>query len=173
LEERKNEVEFVCEPLGPRHDRAAFSCESIPLDSYLKTQARQDVEKRLAAIFILTPDRRTIAGYYTLSQYSVEADAIPEEITRKLTKHHSIPATLIGRLARNVAFKGEGLGDLLLMDALERCYAHSKEVGSWAVIVDAKDAKAAAFYKRHGFVEIPQNPQKLFLPMETISKLVK
>jgi predicted GNAT family N-acyltransferase len=173
LNKRKEKPEFICEPLGPVHDRAAFSCGTTPLDVYLKTQARQDIEKNLAAVFILTKDGRTVAGYYTLSQYSVEADTIPEEIKRKLTKHHSIPATLIGRLARNAIFRGQGVGELLLMDALKRPYIHSKQIASWAVIVDAKDDQAVAFYKKYGFMEILNNPRKLFLPMSTVSKLVE
>ena len=137
------------------------------------TQASQDVKKNLAAVFVLTPNRKTVAGYYTLSQYSVDADTIPEEIKRKLAKYQLIPATLIGRMARNISYKGQKVGELLLMDALKRCYVLSKEVASWAVIVDAKDEKAVDFYKKYGFIEIPNNPQKLFLPMRTISKLAK
>lgn len=163
----------MCEPLGVNHDRAAFSCGSAPLDIYLKTQARQDAEKNLAAVFVLTPDGKTIAGYYTLSQYSVESDTIPEEIRRKLTRYHAIPATLIGRLARSLSYKGQSLGELLLMDALKRSYLLSKQVASWAVIADAKDEKAVAFYKSFGFLEIRNNRRKLFLPMSTISKLAR
>jgi predicted GNAT family N-acyltransferase len=114
-----------------------------------------------------------MAGYYTLSQYSVESNTKPDEIKKKLTRYPSIPATLIGRLARDVTFKGQRLGELLLMDALERCPAHNKEVASRAAIVDAKSGDAAAFYKTFGFIEISNNPLKLFQPMETASKLFK
>ena len=64
-------------PLGPTHDRAAFACGIEALDNYLRKQVRQDVKKRVAVAFVLTPDGKTVAGYYTLSQYSVELDAIP------------------------------------------------------------------------------------------------
>jgi len=173
LNASKENPEFYCEPLGANHDRAAFSCGIAPLDVYFKAQARQDAEKNLAAVFVLTPDGKTVAGYYTLSQYSLEADAIPEEIRRKLTRHHSLPATLIGRLARSLSYKGQSVGELLLMDALKRSFLLSKQVASWAVLVDAKDEKATAFYKKFGFLEIFNNPRKLFLPMQTIAKLVR
>jgi len=165
--------EFLCEPLGAHHDRAAFLCESPALERYLKTQARQDVEKRLAAVFVLTPDTKTVAGYYSLSQFSVEAERIPEEIRQKLTKYPEIPVTLIGRLARSTAFRGQGVGELLLIDALRRCHVHGKEVGSWAVLVEAKDQRAVTFYKRYGFLEIQGHTNRLFLPMETVSKLLR
>jgi ribosomal protein S18 acetylase RimI-like enzyme len=164
---------FVCEPLDPRHDRAAFVCDSPVLERYLKTQARQDVEKRLTAVFVLTPDSKTVAGYYSLSQFSVQAEKIPDEIRRKLTRYQEVPVTLIGRLARGVAFRGQGIGELLLMDALRRCHIHGKGVGSWAVLVDAKDDYAVAFYKKYGFLEIYGHANRLFLPMQTISKLLR
>ncbi len=164
---------FFCEPLATNHDRAAFSCGSAALDLYLKTQARQDAEKNLAAVFVLTEDGKKVAGYYTLSQYSVEADTLPEAILRKLTRHRAIPATLLGRLARDLSYQGQNLGELLLMDALRRAFRLSKQVASWAVFVDAIDEKAGAFYRRYGFLEIYSNPRKLFLPMQTIANLVR
>ena len=169
----KDKPEFFVEPLSHRHDRTAFSCGSPALDLYFKTQARPDVEKDLAAVFVLTSDGKTVAGYYALSQYSVEADAIPEAIRRKLTRHRSIPATLIGRLARDLSFRGQNVGELLLMDALNRAHALSRQIASWAVLVDAKDAAATAFYKKYGFLEIQGYASKLFLPMRTITKLAR
>lgn len=163
--------QFNFEPLGANHDRAAFSCGAAPLDRYLQTQASQDMKRNLAAVFVLTPDGKTIAGYYTLSAYSVSLDKIPEEITRKLTKMPEIPTILIGRLARSSAFRSQGLGEILLTDALKRSLANSKQVASWAVIVDAKNVNASNFYKRYGFIEIPSAPNRLFLPMTTIAKL--
>ena len=74
------------EPLRASHDRAAFSCGVPLLDKYLQTQASQDMKKSLAAVYVLTPDGKTITGFYTLSAYSVELDKIPEENTKKLTR---------------------------------------------------------------------------------------
>ena len=163
--------DFRFEPLGPQHDRAGFSCGVEALDRYLQKQASQDVGKRVAVVFVLTPDGRTVAGYYTLSQYAVELDAVPQEIARKLPKYPLVPATLIGRLAVSTAFRGKGLGEQLLMDALNRCLATSRRVASAAVIVDAKDDPAKTFYNKYGFLELPGAPGRLFLPMATIEKM--
>jgi predicted GNAT family N-acyltransferase len=171
LEEQPPKPKFYFEPLGTNHDRAAFSCGVPPLDKYLQTQASQDMKKSLAAVYVLTPDGKTIAGFYTLSAYSVGLDKIPEEIAKKLTRMPEVPATLIGRLARSNAFSGQRIGESLLTDALKRSLANSKSVASWAVIVDAKDANVVAFYKKYGFIEIPTTSNRLFLPMETIAKL--
>lgn len=159
------------EPLGAKHDRAAFSCGVMPLDKYLQTQASQDMKKNLTAVYVLTTDGKTIVGYYTLSAYSVRLDQIPDALARKLTRMPEVPATLLGRLARSSEFQGQGIGEILLTDALKRSLANSKHVASWTVIVDAKDSNAAAFYKKYGFVDIPATPSRLFLPMETIAKL--
>jgi ribosomal protein S18 acetylase RimI-like enzyme len=171
LQEPPRERNLYIEPLGARHNRAAFSCGVALLDKYLQTQASQDLKKNLTAVYVLTPDGATIAGYYTLSAYSVRLDKIPEEIARKLTRMPEVPATLVGRLARSSAFHGQGIGEILLTDALKRSLANSKYVASWTVIVDAKNANAIAFYKKYGFMEIPATPDRLFLPMETIARL--
>jgi len=161
------------EPLGKKHDRAAFSCGNDSLDQYLKNQAGQAVDKNLAAVFVLTSDGKKIAGYYTLSSYAVNIDEIPEEIARRLTRIQEVPATLLGRLARSVEFRGQGVGEILLVDALKRAVQNRMHVASWAVIVDAKDAEAAEFYKRYGFIPFPTRPDRLFLPMASIQNLFK
>jgi hypothetical protein len=162
---------FVFEPLASAHHRAAFSCGQEVLDHYLKTQARQDVSKKLAAVYVMTIDGKTIAGFYTLSQYVIQSAEIPEEIRNKLTRHDEIPATLIGRLARDKVHSEKGDGALLVVDALKRCLTASINVASWAVIVDAKDDQTAEFYKKFGFTVFPSRPLKLFLPTVTIQKM--
>ena len=160
--------EFQVQPLGPHHDRRGFSCGVEPLDNYLKRQARQDVSKRVAAVFVLSPDSRTIAGFYTLSQYSIDLGTIPRDTARTLPKYPIVPATLIGRLAVSTVFRGQGLGELLLMDALRRSLMLSRQVASAAVIVDAKDDDVARFYRKYGFLELPNVTGRLFLPMKTV-----
>lgn len=163
---------FRIEPLASAHDRAAFSCGVEALDHYLRKQAGQDVRKRVAAVFVLTPNGKAIAGYYTLSQFSVELDALPAEAAKKLPKYPRVPATLIGRLAVSSQFQGQGLGEHLLMDALNRSFEAGKEIASAAVIVDAKDENTETFYRKYGFLDLPKIPRRLFLPMKTIEVLL-
>ena len=162
---------FKIEPLGKKHDRAAFSCGKDSLDQYLKNQAGQSAGKNLAAVFVLTPDGKRIAGYYTLSSYAIKLEEIPEQIARKLTRMQEIPATLLGRLARSVEFRGRGIGEILLVDALKKAFQNRTHVASWAVIVDAKDEGSAEFYNRYGFISFPTRPNRLFLPMTSIQKM--
>lgn len=171
MNQAENRQKFFIEPLAPEHHRAAFSCGVEALDRYLRRQATQDVKKRVAVSFVLTPDGTTIAGFYTLSQYTVQLDVVPEEMARKLPKYPLVPATLLGRLGVSVKFRAQRLGERLLMDALHRSFRGSRQLASAAVIVDAKDDAAVASYRKYGFLELPKVANRLLLPMGTIEKL--
>jgi predicted GNAT family N-acyltransferase len=171
LTKERGQPHFLIEPLGPRHDRAAFSCGNQQLDSYLQRQAGQDLKKRAAVPFVITPDHKIIAGFYTLSQYAVDLGELPEEISKKMPRYPMVSATLLGRLAVSGQFRGQGLGARLLMDALHRALQSSKQIASAAVVVDAKDNQAVAFYRKYGFLDLPKIEKRLFLPMETIAQL--
>lgn len=142
---------FRFEILGAQHDRAAFSFGSPPLDDYLKTRARQDARRLAPAIFVMVRNDApaVVAGYYTLSATSVALSDVPEEFARKLPRYPFAPATLLGRLARDVRFPGTG--KLLLVDALQRTHRQVGEIASATVIVDAKDDHAREFYESFGF----------------------
>ncbi len=142
---------------------------------YIQQQASQEIKKRVAAVFVLTPDGQTIAGFYTLSQYAVDAGEVPERLRKELglPKYPQIPATLLGRLARSLEFRGQGIGELLLMAALKQALGLSKTVASAAVVTDAKDESAKRFYKKYGFIELPDPANRMFLPMTTIDQLFK
>lgn len=170
MEQKIDLSQIRIEPLG-RHDRAAFSCGNEVLNNYLRTQASQDVKKKAAAVYVATLDGKTIFGFYTLSQYSVQFDDIPEEINKKFAKYKVVSTTLLGRLARHDSTRGSGFGELLLMDALHRAFKMSEQVASAAVVVDAKDENAFEFYRRYGFIVLPKTERRLFIPMATVEKL--
>ena len=162
------------EPLDKKkHDRAAFSCEQESLDRYLTEHATHEIKKRVAAVYVLTPHGKTIAGYYTLSQFAIEAGELPPELVQQLNlpRYDRLPATLLGRLARSKEFEGRGVGELLLMGALKRALEHSRNIASVAVVVEAIDENARAFYRRCGFIDIPNHLNRLFMPMKTVAQL--
>jgi predicted GNAT family N-acyltransferase len=163
--------EFVIEPLGPGHDRSEFSCGDEALDRYLKQQARQDMRRHAAAVFVLHSGRK-VAGYYALSNRSVHFGDFPAEITKKLPRYPLVPATLVGRLAVDKNHRGKGLGEFLLMDALRRSLEQTKQIGSVAVVVDAKNTEVRKFYESYGFIAFADDSLRLFLPMDTISELL-
>lgn len=151
-------------------DRASFSCGIDALDRYFRQQAGQEVRRYVAAVFVLRDQvQERIAGYYTLAATSVKVSEFPPEITKKLPRYPLLPATLLGRFAIDTRYQGQGLGSFLLMDALQRCLL--SEIASVAVVVEAKDAQAEAFYQHHEFIPFPDQLLRLYLPMATIAKL--
>ena len=115
-----------------------------------------------------TPDE--VAGYYTLSAASFEKDELPAGIAKRLP-HYPVPAVMIGRLAVSRAFQGRGFGEMLLLDAIRRVVRASTAIAAYAVVVDAKNDAARAFYERYGFRPFPSTPRRLFLPLQTFEKL--
>jgi len=161
-------------PLHHSQIKRNFACGNSVLDNYIHTQARQDVKRKLSVCFVLTGPDKIIKGYYTLSNAGISKDLIPTATSKKLPKAYThLPVTLLGRLAVDKSLKGKGLGSLLLIDALKRCFEVSvSEIGSMAVVVDPIDEGAVEFYHRYGFISLPDSG-KMMLPMKTISALFK
>lgn len=162
----------ITENLNSGHQKNEFSCGNEMLDNYLHKQANQDIKRKLSACFVIN-DQETnlLKGYYTLANNSIPQEIIPKQIQKRLPKSYSnIPATLLGRLAIDNRFQGKGIGKLLLIDALKRCYEISKTIGSFAVVVDPLDKDAENFYSKYGFIKLPGSG-KMFLPMKTVKEL--
>ena len=160
-----SEAQFRVLQLDSAHVRTAFNSGSQPLDRYLREQVNQDTRRRIAACFVALTDELRIAGYYTLASASLLLADLPPSITKKLPRYPTVPAVRMGRLAVDVTFKGKGLGGALLADALDR--AARSEIAAYALMVDAIDEFAVAFYKHHGFIALPDSPMALFLPFAT------
>jgi predicted GNAT family N-acyltransferase len=162
---------YHIEPLGD-HDRAAFSCGDASLDRYIREQASQDVKRGLASVFVITAkdEPKQILAYYTLSSRELKLDQLPEEIAKKAGKYGYVGVTLLGRIAVSEKCKGTGLGALTLMNTLHKSLLVATDVASLAVFVEAIDTDAANFYRKYGFIELPEDKLKLLLPMKTIAK---
>ncbi|REE01537.1 GNAT family N-acetyltransferase [Marinoscillum furvescens] len=164
-------MRYFTQPLAKSHKKSDFSCGNLLLDNYLHKQAGQDVKRKLSACFVLADESGFVKGYYTLSSSSIDKGELPEEIVKILPpSYENLPVTLLGRLARNEKNKGEGIGELLLLDALKRSYDATKTVASMAIVVDPIDGIAVQFYAKYGFINLPTSG-KMFIPMKTVSKL--
>lgn len=156
------------ERLSTAHDRAGFSCEHASLTDYIRRYAGQDERSDLAACYVALKSDARVLGHYTLSAHAVLRDEVSPEQTKGLPRHDRVPAFLIGRLARDVSVKGEGLGELLLMDAFARLA--SIEATGRMVVVDPIDVRARQFYVKYGFAPLGHATARLFLPMRTVRK---
>lgn len=161
------------EALASHHHRNGFSCGVDSLNCYLHTQASQDVRRKANGVFILVelskPD--VVLGYYTLCATSVAQGDVPIAARKHIPRYPLVSATLLGRLVVSEIRQGEGLGAMLLADAVRRAYISAATVGSSMLVVDAVSERGVAFYEGNGFVRLPDS-LRLVLPMHVIQRLL-
>lgn len=162
---------FITAALAREHDRKAFSSGVDALDRYLREFAFQDIKRRVAGCFVALDESEAIAGYYTLAATHIPLIALPPNLTKQLPRYPAVPAMLVGRLAVATKYQKQGLGRALVADAAIR--TDSSKIGAFALVVDAKDDRAVAFYKSTGFAAIPDEARRLFLPMEAAMQLIR
>jgi GNAT superfamily N-acetyltransferase len=155
------------EPLGKPHDRAAFTSGQPDIDDWFRRRAGQDERRNIARVFVAIDDKRAVIGFYSLSSYTLALHDLPVDLARRLPHYDAIPAARIGRLARDQRARGQGVGELLLADAVRRILGAARSVAVFAIVVDAKDDTAALFYRRFAFQSFPLQPRRLFLLTST------
>jgi ribosomal protein S18 acetylase RimI-like enzyme len=165
---------LLIEPLASHHNRAGFACGVESLDRYFKTQAGQDVRRKANAVFVIIApkDANRVLGYYTLCASALPQGDVPLAARKHIPLYPMVSATLIGRLAVSENCQGQGIGALLLADAVRRAYVSASSIGSSMLVVDAVNERAAAFYEANGFVRLPDS-LRLVLPMNLIRQLLK
>lgn len=155
-------------PLGPRHhDRAGFHSGVEAFDVYLRSLATQHRRKGYSQTFVLVEESAParIFGYYCLSAASLQIEAL-SETDRKRLPRYPVPAARMGQLAVDMSERGRGYGELLLQNAIKRCLAvRERELGIYALLVDAYDEGAATFYEHYGFRRCRDKVLGLYLPL--------
>lgn len=163
---------FKLEPIKKHHRRDAFDCGDPSLNEFLKKFARQNDERNIAKTFVAVDAGQNVLGYYSVSAAGIEFSELPGDAAKRLPRY-PIPAARIARLAVDQSVQGSGLGARLLVDALKRIYLSSDQVAVKVVLVDALNEKARSFYGHFGFIPLPDEQFKLFLPIETVSVLFR
>ncbi|MGO9744152.1 MAG: GNAT family N-acetyltransferase [Roseiarcus sp.] len=154
------------EPLNATHDVSEFACGNAVLDNWLKTRALSNQEKGFTAVLVVHEARRVV-GYYGLAPTAVVPNALPRSI-RTGQPPDPVPCLLLGQLATDVAWAGRGVATGLVKHALERCVIAARLVGGRALLVNALDDEAAAFWRRRGFIPSRDDPLVLFRSMAAI-----
>ncbi len=154
----------------PANARADFDCGKAPLNDYLRLYARQNDEKGIAKTWVaLGAEGPGIVGYYSLSAAQVAFQELPDSVRRKLPAY-PVPAVRLSRLAVDWRQQGCGMGEQLLGDAVNRAVLAAEQIGILLMVVDAKDANAAAFYHKYGFQTLPGAPLVLVMALRTGKK---
>ena len=157
----------------PAYDRGGFDCGTPALNDYLQKHATQDEKRNLTRVFVLVEDHKNIVGYFTLSQYAVKPSSIPDRLGKKLPPNRDVPCTLLGRLAVNLGYKGQGYGRDLLYYAVRRTAEANDNIASYGLVVDAKDQSAKSFYEKFGFSAFTDDDMRLIMPMKEIRSFIK
>jgi ribosomal protein S18 acetylase RimI-like enzyme len=162
------------ELLAASHDRDGFDCGSEPLNLFLKQTARQHAERGISRTFVLVnedaPPPKPIIGFFALNLCQIKSETLLPAQAKKLPR--DVSGVRLGRLARAKEFKGQGMGEILLIAAMEKFIEIFNRAGGIGLFVDAKDQKAREFYEKFGFVSLPSNEFELFLPVKTIQEAV-
>jgi GNAT superfamily N-acetyltransferase len=149
-------------PITPHDDTSAFDCSKPTLTSWLQIRAIRNEEGGASRTFVSIDDEtERIAGYYCLAASSLRTEGLPGSLRRNMPD--PIPVVLVGRLAVDTAFQGQGLGVSLLQDALLKSIEASRLIGARAVIVYALDDDAVGFYERFGFALVPETARCMYL----------
>lgn len=150
-------------PLHDRHDRKGFDCGDAALNGWLQQTARQHQQKGVSATFVATANEGSteIFGFYAISVAELVNANLPAQYAKRLPAR--VPVFRLGRLATALGHRGQGLGEFMLFDAIDRTTRIATEVGGVGLVVDAKPS-AVDFYQRYGFEAMADHPRHLFLP---------
>lgn len=161
--------EWIIEKLSGYHDKQNFDCGEDSLNRYIKNLATQDQRRKASQVHVIVEnDNVQVIGYYSLNSFAVELDLIEQSQKRKFAKYSQVSAAKIGRLAVDKQYQDKKIGEILLIDALERIKSISEEIGIAIVVVDALNESVIRFYERYGFTLLHDNKTILFLPVKDI-----
>ena len=175
--EAAREARFKIEPFDPRrHDRTAFSCGVDQIDNFLKRTAKKHQKRDFTRLWVaVRPAERRVLAYYAINAHAIETGDLPEALRKRAPRHGRVGAAYLSMIAVDVAARDQGLGRILLADALRRIAGISGDIGIFAVVLDVLDdgdtkamERRRRFYEGFGFVPFPSQPLRMFLPVQTI-----
>ena len=164
-------------PLDPeKHDRASFSCGTVRLDNFLKRSARKQQSGDFTRVWVATEGGRDeILGYYALNAHSLEGEGLPSGLAKHAPRSGSIPTAYLSMIAVDHRHQGQGIGSILLGNALKRAVGAADQIGLKAVVLDVIEdggpditEKRRAFYLAMGFQSLPTRPLRMFISIDTV-----
>ena len=162
------------EPLSKAHDRESFDCGNEALNHFVRHTARQQGERGISKTFVLVEEEaapRRILGFFSLNICQVISEELHESEAKKLPRQAA--GVKLGRLAVAKDMQGQGIGKLLLVASLRKVLEIFETAGGIGLFVDAKDWDAKRYYEQFGFVSLPSNELRLFLPLKTVQAALR
>ncbi|AFY46156.1 putative acetyltransferase [Nostoc sp. PCC 7524] len=163
----------VIELLDKQHDRDRFDCGNPALNQFLKQTARQHIQKGVSRTFVLvdTEQPEIIIGFFTLTLCEVRIDKFSAKFFKKYPSQ--VPGVKLARLAVDLAYQRQGIGEILMIEAMQRAAIVADNAGGIGLFVDAKDESAKTYYSRYGFVNLEDASLELFLPLSVIQQMLE
>lgn len=166
---------FTIQPFDPKtHDRTAFSCGVAQVDNYLKLTAKKGSKADVVRIWVVVDGDNRIVGFYGINMHAVDVRDMPAAYARKAMKHGLLPAAFIAMIGVDKTQQGKGIGSILLADALSRIARASEDIGTCVIMLDVLDdgdaeavKRRKAYYEEFGFIALPDQPLRLFMPIGT------
>lgn len=178
--DKENPSLFEIQPFDPKvHDRAAFSCGVPQIDNYLKLTAKKGSKADVVRVWVVIDANNQIVGFYGINMHAVDVKEMPPPYAKKAMKHGILPAAFIAMIGVDENQQGNGIGSALVADALSRIARASEDIGTCVVMLDVFDdgddtavAMRKSYYESFGFISLPDQPLRLFMPVATVRQLV-
>lgn len=175
----RDQQRFTVQPFDPQtQDRAAFSCGVAQIDNYLKLTAKKGSKADVVRIWVAIDAENRIAGFYGINMHAVSIEDMPQTYAKKALKHGLLPAAFIAMIGVDKAQQGNGIGSALVADALNRIALASEQIGTCVVMLDIFDdgdtrtvARRTTYYEEFGFIALPSQPLRMFMPIATARAL--
>lgn len=159
------------ELLDKHHKRNSFDCGNEALNQFLKQIARQHIQKGISRTFVLvdTEQPEIIISFFTLTLCEVRVEKLPPKFAKKYPS--KVPGVKLARLAVSKAYQRQGIGEIMMIEAMKRALIVAQNAGGIGLFVDAKDEAAKTYYSRYGFVSLEDAFLEMFLPLSTIVQM--
>lgn len=162
---------FFIEQLTKSHDKSAFDCGEPALNDYIQRYASQNVKNDSARVYVaVTPESSRVCGYFTLSAGRINLADFPARESRGWPQH--VPSVHLGRLAVDQDFQGQGLGDYLMIAAIEVTLETAEKVDVAALELWAINDDLLKFYARYRLLSLLDDAHRLYLPLREARKLL-
>lgn len=171
---------FKIQPFDPKtHDRAAFSCGVPQIDNYLKLTAKKGSKADVVRVWVVIDAKSNIVGFYGINMHAINVKEMPGSYQKKAGKYGQLPAAFIAMIGVDKTQQGNGIGSALVADALSRIARVSDEIGTCVIVLDVFDdgdddtvARRKKYYEAFGFLPLPDQTLRLFMPVQTARELV-
>ncbi|BAY83828.1 GCN5-related N-acetyltransferase [Calothrix parasitica NIES-267] len=161
----------IVELLDKHHNRNSFDCGNEALNKFLKRIARQHIQKGISRTFVLvdTEQPEIIISFFTLTLCEVRVEKLPPKFAKKYPS--KVPGVKLARLAVSELYQRQGIGEIMMIEAMKRALIVAENAGGIGLFVDAKDEAAKTYYSRYGFVNLEDAFLEMFLPLSTILQM--